>query len=51
MTEHTFKLYAADTAFAGAVDASMVFEETAKKAGINLKAVRVPNECQVALPR
>ena len=44
MADHTFKLYAADTAFAGAVDASMLFEETAKKAGINLEVVRVPND-------
>jgi peptide/nickel transport system substrate-binding protein len=44
MSEHTFKLYAADTAFAGAVDASMLFSETAKKAGINLQTVKVPND-------
>jgi peptide/nickel transport system substrate-binding protein len=44
LTEHTFKLYAADTVFAGAVDDAMLFEETAKKAGINPKAVRVPND-------
>ncbi len=44
MSEHTFKLYAADTAFAGAVDSATLFAETAKKAGINLKAVKVPND-------
>ena len=36
MTEHSFKLYAADTAFAGAVDASMLFEETAHDEGASI---------------
>ena len=44
MSEHTFKLYTADTAFAGAVDAATLYAESAKKAGMNLKAVKVPND-------
>ncbi|QRY77727.1 ABC transporter substrate-binding protein [Pseudomonas sp. PDNC002] len=35
---------AADAAFAGAVDAAVVFEESARKAGINLKVVRESND-------
>jgi len=44
MSKHIFKLYAADTAFAGAVDASILFSESAKKAGINIKTIKVPND-------
>ncbi|WP_052659195.1 ABC transporter substrate-binding protein [Pseudomonas sp. LFM046] len=35
---------AADAAFAGAVDAGVLFEESARKAGINLKVVRESND-------
>jgi len=35
---------AADAAFAGAVDAAVLFEESARKSGINLKVVRESND-------
>ncbi len=35
LADHTFKLHAADAAFAGAVDASILYKESAAKAGIN----------------
>ena len=44
MTGHIFKLYAADTAFAGAVDASILFKEVAAKAGVNLEVIRAPSD-------
>lgn len=37
-------LSAADTAFSAAVDAAVLISETAKKAGINVKVNRVPND-------
>ena len=39
---HTFKLHTSDAAFAGAVDASMLWQGQAKKAGINVEVVREP---------
>jgi peptide/nickel transport system substrate-binding protein len=39
---HTFKLHTADAAFAGAVDASMLWQGQAKKAGIDVEVVREP---------
>ena len=39
---HTFKLHTSDAAFAGAVDASMLWQAQAKKAGINIQVVREP---------
>ena len=38
------ELSAADAAFSGAVDAAMLSAESAKKAGINIKIKRVPND-------
>jgi peptide/nickel transport system substrate-binding protein len=44
MSDHVFKLHAADAAFAGAVDAAILYSENAKKAGINIEVVREPND-------
>ncbi len=44
MLDHVFELSAADAAFAGAVDAAILVKEQAKKAGINIKVVRVPDD-------
>ena len=40
----TFNLHAADAAFPGAVDASVLIAESAKKAGIKIKVVREPDD-------
>jgi len=42
--DHTFKLHAADAAFAGAVDAAILYKESAAKAGIKIEVVRVPDD-------
>jgi peptide/nickel transport system substrate-binding protein len=42
--DHTFKLHAADAAFPGAVDASVLMQESAKKAGIKIQVVREPDD-------
>lgn len=42
--DHTFKLHAADAAFDGAVDASLLWKEHAAKAGINIEVVKEPND-------
>jgi len=44
MLDHTFNLHAADAAFAGAVDASVLIKEQAKKAGIKINVVREPDD-------
>jgi peptide/nickel transport system substrate-binding protein len=44
LSGHTFKLHAADAAFAGAVDAALLLKESAAKAGINIEVVREPND-------
>jgi peptide/nickel transport system substrate-binding protein len=44
MLDHVFNLHAADAAFAGAVDASILIKEHAKKAGININVVREPDD-------
>jgi peptide/nickel transport system substrate-binding protein len=44
MLNHTFELYAADTAFAGAIDSALLFQESAEKAGVKLKTKKVPND-------
>lgn len=41
---HTFKLYAADAAFAGAVDAALLYKESAAKAGITIDVVRTASD-------
>jgi len=44
MLDHTFNLHAADSAFAGAVDAAVLMKEQAKKAGIKINVVREPDD-------
>ncbi|MCG8684070.1 MAG: ABC transporter substrate-binding protein [Desulfobacterales bacterium] len=44
MLDHTFNLHAADAAFAGAVDAAVLYQESAQKAGIKVKVVREPDD-------
>ncbi len=44
LLNHTFKLHSADGAFAGAVDSSLIFQQSAKKAGVNIQIVREPND-------
>ncbi len=44
MQGHAFKLHAAEAAFGGAVDASLLYREHAAKAGINIEVVREPND-------
>ena len=41
---HKFKLYAADTAFQGAVDSAVLYKEQASKTGIDIEVVRAPND-------
>lgn len=40
----TFKLHAAEAAFGGAVDAGVLYQEDASKAGISIEVVREPND-------
>jgi peptide/nickel transport system substrate-binding protein len=44
MLDHTFKLHAADAAFPGAVDASVLIQESAAKAGVKIQVVREPDD-------
>jgi peptide/nickel transport system substrate-binding protein len=44
ITDHVFKLHAADAAFGGAIDAAVLIKEHAAKAGINIKVVREPDD-------
>ena len=44
LDDYTFKLHAADAAFAGAVDAAMLYKESAAKAGIKIEVVKEPND-------
>lgn len=44
MLDHTFNLHASDAAFAGAVDAAVLYQESAKKAGIKVNVVREPDD-------
>jgi len=44
MLDHTFNLHASDAAFSGAVDAAVLYQESAKKAGIKIKVVREPSD-------
>jgi peptide/nickel transport system substrate-binding protein len=41
---NSFDLNAADAAFVGAVDAAVLYRESAAKAGINVKVLRVPDD-------
>jgi peptide/nickel transport system substrate-binding protein len=42
--DYTFKLHAADAAFAGAVDTALLYKESAAKAGIKVDVVREPDD-------
>lgn len=44
MDEINVQLYAADAAFAGAIDGAVLYSESAKGSGINIEAVRTPND-------
>ncbi|NIP90213.1 MAG: peptide ABC transporter substrate-binding protein, partial [Gammaproteobacteria bacterium] len=44
MTSLKVNLSAADAAFAGAVDAAVLYKEHAAKAGIEINVVREPND-------
>jgi len=44
LLDHTYKLHAADAAFPGAVDAAVLYQEQAAKAGIKVKVVREPDD-------
>jgi peptide/nickel transport system substrate-binding protein len=44
MLDHTFNLHASEAAFTGAVDAAVLYQESAKKAGIKINVVREPND-------
>ena len=44
LDELTVQLHAADAAFAGAVDAAVLFSETARAAGIEIEVVREPDD-------
>jgi peptide/nickel transport system substrate-binding protein len=44
LLDHTFKLHAAEAGFAGAVDAALLYQQSAAKAGIKIQVVREPND-------
>jgi peptide/nickel transport system substrate-binding protein len=44
MLDHTFNLHASDAAFTGAVDSAVLYQESAKKAGIKINVVREPSD-------
>lgn len=44
MSSLDVEIHTADAAFGGAVDSCLLFSESAKKAGINLKVTREPND-------
>ncbi len=44
LSEINVQLYAADAAFAGAIDGAVLYSESAKGAGINIEVVRTPND-------
>lgn len=44
LSELKVEVHAADAAFAGAVDAAVLYSEQAKKAGIEMNVVRAPND-------
>ena len=44
MLDHTFKLHAADGAFAGAVDSALLYQQSAAKAGIKIQVVKEPSD-------
>lgn len=44
LTDATFKFHTAEAAFIGAIDAGVMYKESAAKAGINIDVVREPND-------
>jgi len=42
--DYVFKLHTADAAFGGAIDAAVLYKESAAKAGIKIEVVREPND-------
>ena len=44
MLDHTFKLHAAEGAFAGAVDSALLYQQSAVKAGIKIDVVQEPSD-------
>lgn len=42
LENHTFKIHASDVTFSGAIDSALLYQESAKKAGINIEVVREP---------
>jgi len=44
MLDHTFNLHASEAAFSGAVDAAVLYQESAKAAGIKINVVREPSD-------
>ena len=44
IAETTFKLHAAEAGFVGAIDAAVMYKESAARAGINIDVVREPND-------
>ena len=44
MLDHTFTHHTAETAFPQAIDASVLFSQSAEKAGIKIKVNRLPND-------
>ncbi|MBW1867623.1 MAG: peptide ABC transporter substrate-binding protein, partial [Deltaproteobacteria bacterium] len=44
MLDHTFKLHTADSAFAGAVDSALLYQQSAAKAGVKIQVVKEPSD-------
>lgn len=44
LSDHVFKLHAANAAFGGAVDTAILYKEQAAKAGIKIEVVREPDD-------
>ena len=44
MLDHTFKLHTADSAFGGAVDSALLYQQSAAKAGIKIQVVKEPSD-------
>ncbi|MCP3887815.1 MAG: ABC transporter substrate-binding protein [Desulfobulbaceae bacterium] len=44
LADTTFDFHTAEAAFVGAIDAGVIYKETAAKAGININVVREPND-------
>lgn len=44
LSDHTFKIHASEAAFPGAVDAAVLYQDSAAKAGIKIEVVREPKD-------